>query len=479
MTKAIALYEEVLQLDDKNPDANHLLGLALLGGRKQENRQKVLEYLERAVAIRPDLAVYHNDLGNAYWNQGRVADAWSEFQLAASLDTEFVQAYFNLGNACWIQDRFEDAVVAFRHAIELDDDWTQAHYQLANCLQYTGRLEEAIDAYGEALKRNPDYADAHIGRGSALLKLGRLAEGWDDYEFRQSDASFELFRCSGRARWDGSDFCGKTLLVYGEQGIGDVIHFSRYLPMVAERGGQIVFMCDASLHSLFERNTAVHRLVDKCKTPEAIERIHYDVQIPLLSLPRVFGTTLESIPRVTPYLRADSSKVDAWRGQLEKERITVGLVWAGNPGQKDNKYRSCPLSALAPLAAVDGSAFYSIQVGPAAEQLQGGPKQLKIIDFTEELRDFGDTAALIEALDLVITVDTATAHLAGALGKPVWTMLWFAHCWRYLQNRTDSPWYPSMRLFRQPRHGDWDSVVGQIANALKAEISGCPKARAP
>ena len=470
LSKAIALYKNVLDLDPDHPDANHLLGLAMLNRKRKADRKLIVSHLEYAVELKPDAAEFHNDLGNAYWSQGRFDAAAEAFRRALKLKPDFVGAAYNLGNARFMQDRFEESIEAYRRNVELESNWVQAHYRMANCLMYLGTCDEALAAYNEALKRKPGLSEARFGRSMALLKLGRFSEGWEDYEHRLTNSSFGYFKSSGRPHWNGEDFRDKALLVYAEQGIGDAIHFSRYIPMVQNRGGRVVLMCDPSLHAIFRASFEVNDLIDKSEAMQKLETTEFDIQIPLMSVPGIFGTTLETIPADVPYLRASRQKQALWREHVDSGQCNVGLVWAGNPTQNDDRHRSCALSDLEPLALVDGVTLYSLQVGHGSEQLAGSKDDLNVVDYTVELRDFDDTAALISVMDLVITVDTAVAHLAGALGKPVWTMLWVGHCWRYLLNREDSPWYPSMRLFRQRRIGDWAGVVEQIRVVLEKHV---------
>ena len=471
LTRAISFYQKVIQLQIDHPDANHLIGLAMLHRRRKQDREKVLHHLEYAVSLRPGAWEFHNDLGNAYWNQGRVDDAAKAFQNAAALKPDYFQAVYNLGNARFLQDRFDDAISAFRQSVSLDPGWVQAHYRLANCLQYVGRFEEAIEAYEEAIKRKPELSDAHFGRAITLLKVGRFAEGWREYEHRLADDSFRSILPPGSPVWNGGDFSAKTLLVYGEQGIGDVLHFIRYLPMVQRLGGRTVLVCDSSLHPLLRESMTNTELLDKRRLEKAPDQIEFDIHVPLMSLPGIFATTPETIPCRVPYLSVNRSKTNQWTKRLHRNRINVGLVWAGNPSQKDDKHRSCRLADLAPLADINGVAYYSLQKGPGSEQLHENSGGFELIDFSGDLEDFSDTAALIEALDLLITVDTAVAHLAGGLACPVWVLLWFGHCWRYPRSGESSPWYPGMRLFRQPRIGDWENVATQAATALARYVS--------
>jgi len=469
--EAISGYEKYLVQNPEDPNALHLIGLALLGRGDRRDREIIIDYLEQAVRLRPDQAAFHNDLGTAHWKQGRILEATAAFERAAKLDSEMTRAFFNLGNAYWAVGRFDDAAVAFARNIELDSGWVQAHFMLGNCLQYLGRINDAIEAYTEAIARRPEYPDAYLARATAYLKSNRFQEGWDDYEHRLANKAFSLLGQCTRPRWDGSVFRQKTVLVYGEQGLGDAIQFIRYLPQVKQLGGNVWFACDRSLHPLLQAMNGVDYLLDKPQDGQQLDEIDVNYYVPLLSLPRIFGTTLETIPADVPYLFADEAKVRKWQERVAGPGLKVGLAWAGNPSQHDDRFRSCPLAALAALGEVPGVTFYSLQVGPGSEQVTEHGAALRLVDYTRELVDFGETAALIKALDLVISVDSAVAHLAGALGHPVWTLLWTSHCWRYLRGREDSPWYPTMRLFHQTTLGDWEGVAQQAAAAVRRKLS--------
>ena len=263
--------------------------------------------------------------------------------------------------------------------------------------------------------------------------------------------------------WDGSELNGKTVLLHAEQGLGDSIQFVRYVPMVRDRGGKVVLQCQPALSRLFTGLPGIDRVI---KNGDPIPR--FDAHCPLLSLPRAFGTTLDSIPASVPYLTADPAAALDWAKRLaDRPGKKVGIVWAGRAGYVGDRTRSLSLTTLAPLACASGITWYSLQKGYAAAQISDAPQGMELIDRTAELNDFADTAALIANLDLVISVDTAVAHLAGAMGKSVWTLLPYAPDWRWLLNRDDSPWYPTMRLFRQQRPGDWGEVIQRIAESLR------------
>jgi hypothetical protein len=329
-----------------------------------------------------------------------------------------------------------------------------------------GRYEEAMPCLERAIGLRPDLAIIHWNRAIALLLEGRLTEGWAEAEWRFAYTP-ALRRDFPQPAWDGrSDLAGRTILLHAEQGLGDAIQFCRYAPMVAARGGgdRVVLECQPELAALLTTAPGVAQVVRRGDPLPPFE-----LHCPLLSLPHRFGTTLATIPAAVPYLTPDPDKVRAWQSRLAADGPgrKVGLAWAGSPGHANDRQRSCRLSDFAPLANVPGVTFYSLQLGPTGEQATNPPPGLRLLDPTADLRNFADTAALVANLDLVISVDTAVVHLAGALAKPTWVLLPFNPDWRWLRDREDSPWYPTMRLFRQSERGNWKSTIERVASELR------------
>jgi hypothetical protein len=304
---------------------------------------------------------------------------------------------------------------------------------------------------------NPDFADAHWNLSFALLLAGNYEEGWQEYEWiwRLKKPMHTL----PQPVWDGADIKGKRILLYAEQGFGDVIQFVRYAPMVAEKGAEVIVGCQKELKSLLKSLPGVSAVV---AFGEALP--HYDFQCPLPSLPRIFHTTLENMPSSVPYLHADFGSIAKWRDRLQNDTysLNIGLTWAGSPGHLNDRNRSCPIDLFVPITRIDGVRLFSLQKDIPKQWTGSSLSEMDIIDYTGDMEDFSDTAGIIMNLDLVITVDTVVAHLAGALGKPVWTLLPYSPDWRWMLNREDSPWYPTMRLFRQPSPGDWISVISKV-----------------
>jgi len=384
-----------------------------------------------------------------------------------ALDPGYADCLINLGNVFFNEDRLEEAEQAFRKALQISPADVRAQQNLGVAWQVLGRTAEAEASFRTALQIDPGYATARWNLAVLKLLTGHYREGFQEFEARFSKNEPVPLRHSDRPLWDGSFFAGKTLLVHAEQGFGDTFQFLRYLPLVAERGGKVLFECQhESLRDLLTaslRGTAFVYV-----RGEALPEVQ--LQVPLLSLPRIFGTTLETIPSPPSYLTPLARDLESWRERLHTDKgFRVGLVWAGRP--KPDPKRSASLQALAPLAAVPGTVFYSLQVGSGCEQALNPPAGMTLRDYTAELSDFSATAALMANLDLVITIDSAAAHLAGALGKPVWLLLPYAADWRWLTGRTDSPWYPGMRLFRQERPGDWRGPVAAMVEMLRTETA--------
>jgi hypothetical protein len=322
-------------------------------------------------------------------------------------------------------------------------------------LASTGRLEEAIACQDAAIAIRPDFAVAHWNKGVALLLAGDMQAGWKKYEWRKRRFP-DSFNNPPGLQWDGRSVHGRTILVLAEQGLGDAIQFARYLPMLAERGARVVVECAESLVSLLAALPGVTMACARDRRPA------HDVWVDQMSLPRLFCTTVDSIPSPDAYLQANAALLTQWDRRLPGG-TRVGLVWAGNPSHPNDARRSIPVAELTPIIKAGEGCLISLQV---SERTSGIAHLPGVADYSGQLTDWSQTAAAIAAMDLVITVDTAVAHLAGALGIPVWVMLPHAPDWRWMLNRADTPWYASMRLFRQPRPGDWSAVIAQVATAL-------------
>lgn len=437
------------------------LGNALADLERWEEAQVEFEH---AVRIKPDAPLAWTNLGLAMQKQGRLEPAVAVLQRAVALQPDQPEWHMNLGNALRAFGRLEDALAAFNCALALKSDAAHAYSARGDALHDCGRHEEAIRDYEQALTLQPGLAPAHLSYAHALLLRGDYANGLEEYEWRFScgkkPAWIDRFT---QPLWDGGDVARKRVLLHSGQSLGEVIQCVRYGPLLADRGAQVILECHESLARLMSSVSGIARVyVDGKKLP----RFH--LHSPMMSLPYAFTTTLKTIPADVPYLLPDPAPVERWRQRIERDGsgLRVGLIWSGDPEHFDNPVRSIPLSALAPLWQVPGVRFYSLQKGPAAEQSKNALPGLTLIDHTSDLKDLAGTAALMANLDLVITVCASVAHLAGATGKKTWLLLDHVPDWRWLLNRTDSPWYPTMRLFRQPIRGDWASVVEKVKEEL-------------
>ncbi len=425
--------------------------------------------LQAAIAGRPDDISAYCLLGIAFIEQGLSEDAVRCCQQGLAVCPRSAELWYNLGTVFFALHRLSEARQAFNQAIARKPDFAAAYSNLGNTLLFLGKAAEAITAYDRAIALNPRDPEAYGSRSMAILLSGDLARGFAEYEWRLKIGRIHDFYqwFDGRPRWRGENFSGKRLLVYDEQGCGDALQFCRYLPLVKARGGIVQFSTKQPLLRLFAHLPGVDELLEH--TAETIAGTQCDLTVPLMSLPHIFGTTLRTIPANVPYLTAEQHAITAWRGKMNDSGsdLRVGLVWAGDPENILGQIRTCGLQAMSPLADIPGTTFYSLQKGEAADEARTPPPGMRLIDLTDDIADFADTAALIMNLDLVISIDTAVAHLAGALGKPVWTLLPAASEWRWLLAGSDTPWYPTMRLFRQSAPRDWSGVMNIVARDLK------------
>jgi hypothetical protein len=370
-------------------------------------------------------------------------------------------AHQNLAGVLTRQEKYDEAIASFRRALEFDPDNALTHYSLGVVLGGQNKLDEAAGCFRRALELEPDYAEAHHGYAFVLLSQAQFADGWREYEWRWKLKEGGEPVCS-QPRWNGSALAGQTILLYAERGAGDAVQFIRYAELLKQQGGSVLVECRPELARLLATCSGVDGVVIRGEPPPK-----FDTYVSLLSLPGIFGTSLANIPAKVPYLWPSQSLVEPWKDELRTVReLKVGISWQGNPKHAADRFRSIPLSQFAGIARMPGVRLYSLQVGAGREQLTELAGQMPITDLGDRLGDFYNTAAAVVNLDLVITCDSAPAHLAGALGVPVWVALAFSPDWRWLKDRTDNPWYPTMRLFRQPAHRDWDSVVGRIEEAL-------------
>lgn len=479
-------------------------------------------YLSSVIRLWPRHAGALNNLGTAVWQQGRIAEAEEYYRRAFDEAPHDFGVVNNLGNMLWEQSRPEEAIEFYRSALRLQPDapetqmnlgvalsdlgefdeamkWLESSLRLRPDFPETldnigmtrarqGRWDEALLWYERALAIRPDFPEAHRNRAFLWLADGDYERGWPEHEWR--------LRCRNhrgvsvpRPAWKGEDIAGRTILLHAEQGLGDVVHFIRYAGIVMSRGGRVIAACPDSLMRLVARCPGVDSVRDWYgPVPDC------DVHAPLMSLPAIVGTTLTSVPGGCPYLSPDEATVERWRPLVEQSLATacpveqdrghdgrrpfrIGVVWQGNPSHRNDRRRSYPLSLFAHLAGIPGVQLISLQKGRGVEQLDGlqGSFPIAVLPGCgpggEDRRDFLDTAAIMTLLDLVIAPDSSTAHLAGSLGVRAWMPLTAVADWRWMRDRDDSPWYPSLTLFRQERDGDWDDVFRRMAGRLREELA--------
>jgi len=460
LEEAIAHYRRAIVLVPDNIAALRVLGLVLHEAR---HLHEAAEVYRQTFALDPADHMIATNLGACLSDLGALDDAIAACEQALLLKLDHAPAYTNLGIIFEKQERVADAVAAHRCAVAADPAYAKGHANLAVALRNAGEIDEALAVSRRAVALNPEQPLAQYNHAHFLLMNGDFANGFEAYRWRRKcktlsdgDPTFS------EPEWQGEPLEGRTLLVFAEYGLGDAMHFVRYLPMVTAKGGRIILQVQPALAAL------LRQLPDVTVIPRGEPLPPFDLQLPLMSLPRIFGTTLDNIPADIPYLHPDPEKLLRWRAALGRgTRLKVGVVWAGNPKHKGDRQRSLSAEAVLPRLVMPGLQLYSLQKEPRPED--GAVLAAlgnDVIDLAPMLGDFADTAAAIAALDLVIAVDTSVAHLAGALGRPVWMLTPYALDWRWLRDREDSPWYPTMRLFRQRRPREWDDPLMRLSAAL-------------
>jgi tetratricopeptide (TPR) repeat protein len=466
---ALASCDRALALRPDVAEAHANRGNALWGLTRHE---EALQSYDRALALRPDMAEVHFNRGSALHEQRRLAEALASYDHALALRPAFAEAHYNRGNVLHVLQRFDAALAAYDRALALRPDYVEAIANRGATLHEARRYSEALASYQRACALRPDFADAHYNEAMCRLLLGDLERGLQKHEWRwQTTLLRDRKRDFSQPLWLGSDTIeGKTILLHAEQGLGDTIQFCRYTTPLAERGARVILEVQKPLLELMKTVAGA-----ACVVARGEPLPDFDLHCPLLSLPLALGTRLETIPATIPYLSVGADKKRAWRDRLDShDKPRIGVVWAGNPrkelpgANRIDRQRSIAFDRLAPLRQTSGCTFYSLQKGDdAVLQLRESPWSRSIIDHTDDLHDFAETAALIDNLDLVISVDTSVAHLAGALGKPFWLLNRYNTCWRWLLDRDDSPWHPTARLFRQDEANNWDGVIARVQSALQ------------
>ncbi|HET7085510.1 MAG TPA: tetratricopeptide repeat protein [Rhizomicrobium sp.] len=498
--KALDSAERAIQLKPGLAEAHTCRANALLAlGRAEE---AVAGY-DKAIGLSPSLASAHSNRGNALHELGRLFEARDSYDAAIRIQPDFAEAFNNRGRLLKDLEGPQAALESYDRAIALAPDYAAAHSNRGNMLLMLGkpemalaahdaalaaqpgnfrahnnrgnalldlkRVDEALESYARAIGLAPDYAEGHWNRGIALLLQGKLEEGWPEYEFRHRCLGFAMPQnvYSADRLWTGEqDLAGKTLLIHCEQGMGDTIQFCRYARVARSRGAQVLLAPHKGLGHLLAGLGDDITIIDGAAAAHA-----YDYHVPLLNMPHACGTRLENIPSHDAYLFAEPERVACWRGKIGQEGLKIGICWQGNPASPSDIGRSFPVRMFEKISGMPGVRLISLQKGPGLEQLDDLPHGMAVerppAPFDEGPDAFLDTAAVMANLDMVISSDTAMAHLAGALGRPAIVALKYVPDWRWLLDRRDTPWYPGMRLVRQKVHGDWASVFAQIESQLR------------
>jgi tetratricopeptide (TPR) repeat protein len=466
--EALAVYGRLVEIDPDNYEGLNSRGNVLLDLRRHD---EAAVQFQKAIALRPDLLPAFNNLGLVLIHLRRFDEAVRQLDQAIALSPETPELYNNRGKALKELGRLDEALADYDRAIALKPDYAHAYGNRGICLDNLALPNEAQASYRQALALDPDHGDSHWNLAVNRLRAGDLGTGWIESEWRWKSRSLGLkARVFDKPQWLGAEsVAGKTLLVHSEQGLGDTIQFCRYVPLLAARGAKVILQVDGALKDLLSGVEGVAQCIAKTDgLPD------FDLHCPLMSLPLAFGTTLATIPAQVPYISLSENARDwtDWLGGRIAPRI--GLVWAGNPNHLNDHNRSVPLEKFLPLLDVEAQ-FVSLQKGARERDRVVLAGRSEIRDAEGELASFADTAALICQLDLVISVDTSVAHLAGSLGKPVWVLLPYVADWRWLTGRDDSPWYPTARLFRQFDTRQWDAVMENVLRALREFVAHARK----
>ena len=464
---ALVTLDKALALAPANVEAHNNRGNVLLKlGRPAE----ALATFDQALALEPRFLGARANRGNALVQLGRFDEALAEYDAVLSAHPSHAETNFNRGNALASLGRQQDAIAAFDRALALRPNYVKALINRGIALQACNRFQEALTSLRQVLALDKDSADAHHNEALALLTLGDYRRGLEQYEWRWQRTGMPPRRKFGKPLWLGEyPLARKTILLHAEQGLGDTIQFVRYAPLLARSGAKVVLEVQPEVKGLLARVEGIASTVARGE-----QLPDYDVHCPVGSLPHALRTDVATIPAEIPYLSADAERIAKWRERIEAlPSPRIALAWAGSSGHANDRNRSIACSRLAPLFALEPASFVSIQrdlCGDDAELLARTPRLTHVGD---ELEDFEDTAAVAALVDVVISVDTSVVHLAGAMGRPTWILLPFCPDWRWMLDRDDSPWYPTARLFRQSKPGDWDSVIGRVRDAL-SEFSASP-----
>jgi Flp pilus assembly protein TadD len=458
LARAEEVFRKVVELDPALAEGWFLLGAV---NQLRGNLDRAVDSYARALQIDPRHHEALNNLGVALHAQGKFAEAVASLRQAVVVKPDYADAHSNLGNACQEQGALEEAVAAYREALRFSPGHFDAHNNLGNALHAQAKFDLAAASYERALAIKPDHPQIRLSRALAWLSTGDFERGWPEYEWRLKCPEFAIpqFR---QPLWDGGDLTGRTILLYADHGLGDSIQFIRYAPLVKARGPRVIVVCRQPLVRLFESCAGVDQVI-----AEGTAYPDFDVYAPLMSLPRIFGTTIENIPASVPYLAPPAESVDRWRRELAPAKgLRIGIAWQGNPHYRRDRQRSFRLAEFEPVANVQGVRLFSLQKEFGAEQIDQLNGLFTVTDLGARFDDLAETAAAMMNLDLVIVSDSSLAHLAGALAVKAWVALPIAADWRWNSPGDSTPWYQTLRLFRQKTWGDWNDVFRRMASAL-------------
>lgn len=495
LDEAAEAYRQTVRLNPTYASGYYNLGIVLA---EQDKLEEAREAYLKAIDLKPDLDIAYNNLGNCLKRMSRIDEAIAAYQKAVALNPKCGSAWnnlgvcllekglkaeskeahlqaiavtptddfrFNLGISYEANEEYDLAIKEYQTYLAAHPDHSNAWYNLGHAFSASGEHRQALAAYRKAISIKPDLANARYNAGITLLLLGQFADGWQEYEHRWEASDFPAKkRQTNKPQWDGADIRGKRIILHAEQGLGDAMQFVRYAPLVADLGAEVILECSPELGRLFNSVRGVKSVRSSYPSPP------HEVHCPFLSLPDIFKTSLDTIPASVPYFGIDDEIAAPWKKRITKNgRVKIGINWAGQPNHRNDRNRSFTLGQLAPLAHAIDADFYSLQKGSAAAQADSPPADMRLVNFSADIIDLADSAAIVEQMDLIITVDTAIAHLAGGLARPVWVIVPANPDWRWMLDREDSPWYPTMRLFRQQSNGDKAGVVARICDALKAK----------
>lgn len=463
LQQAADAFLQAIKLNPNYPEAYNNLGVIFKTANSLESAENCFR---RAIKLNPKYFEAYNNLGMVLAESSRLEEGETCFSHALKLSPNYLYAYNNLAIVLKDMNRLEEAEVCFRQIIELSPDNCSSYKNLGAILTYMNRLEEAEKCFLRAIDLNPDYPEAELALGIIYLLQGRYDKGWEKYDSRckmPGNAQPEV------SRWQGEDLAGHRILLFHEQGLGDTIQFIRYAHMVAELGAETIVWVQKPLERLFSMCDNLLTICSGESIP--LDQYNFDFACPLLSLPYVFNTSAETIPQGIPYIHSSCEISTKWHNALDKidggKMYRVGVAWAGNLDNIQGRKRSISFDLFSKLFEGSEVSWVSLQVGVGENSLT---TSYNFVDLSQELVDFAETAGVIENLDLVITVDTSVAHLAGAMGKEVWVLLPFAPDFRWLLEKEDSSWYPKMRLFRQNKIGDWQEVLERVKLALRNKV---------